>query len=154
LAADMRGNMSGQGPDEVWNHAIFRYQAKYMEHVPAKDEKEDEKVMVIWCELTCNMDDAIRQNFPPAVVASKELDPTKDRGSYINQWRIRLDDKGKIVPLDPGNFWYSVHNDGGGELYTPIKLDTVGKPSQTPQRPGKKDRKLDFGNEFVGTELI
>lgn len=153
LIANMRSHRVDIGPDEVWNHALFWYEAYYQEHSPftkGGTGVEDEKDMVITCELRVNSDSPIPLD-PPATISGNSLKPTQTSVMYRNNWRLQFDGAGKIVPKDARNQWQYTRNEDDEDLFAPTRLRPVAKPSRTRLTA---DDPHDLGNKFVGTELL
>lgn len=154
LMANMRADGVNKGPEEVWNHALFWYQASYREHVPdeSKGEAADEKLMEIRCEMRVNMDDPVRTNQLPAEVSGNDIKPLPLMSiGYIAVWQIRFDNAGNIFNSALDNGWLHVWNVSMEELYTPTELQAIDHLSKTRLTFSNP---LDAGNRFVGTEVV
>ena len=144
LMANMRGYYPYMEAVQVWNHCIFWYKATYQ-------EKDDEKDMLIDCDLRVNLDVPVDSGQPPAKVSGGQVIPDdKNTSSYRCRWRIQFDDSGKIIVGDR-NEWNWIQDDKKGELYTPTKLQAVDKPSKT---HNSASNPLDVGNVFVDLEVV
>lgn len=153
VTGDMRAYEPGKGPEEVWNHALFWYEAFYLEHIPdaAAGEAEDQNDMVISCVLRVNLDNPLDVGPPARISGNKTIPIDLASHAYMNLWRIRFDGAGKIVVTDQRNRWIYIQNSNKEELYTPTKLQIVDKPASariTASNP------LDVGNKFLDREVL
>jgi len=148
----MRAYEGKKGPDEVWNHALFWYEAFYLEHKPDKPgEVEDENDIIISCELRVNLDTPLAPGLPAKIDANKAIPIDSASHGYSNLWRINFDGAGKIALSNARNQWIYIRNATSEELYPPTKLQAVDKPSKARQSASNP---MDLGNKFIGQELV
>jgi hypothetical protein len=145
LMANMRGYYSNMDAMQIWNHCLFWYKATY-------EEKDDEKDMLITCDLRVNVDGEIEPKTPAATVSGGQMIPDKDASiSYLCNWRIQFDGSGGILVGDR-NEWNWIRNKDSADLYTPTKLQAVEKPAKT--HNAATGNPLDVGNVFVDLEVV
>lgn len=155
LVANMRAYYPDRGPRDVWNHALFWYEAFYLERIPdtKAGELEDENDLIISCVLRVNLDDDLKRGLPAKILDNKSIPLDDTSHGYTNLWRIHFDGSGKIAMDHDRNEWIYIRNAASQELYTPTKLQAVAAPSKT-RATDPNLGPLDLGNKFVGTELV
>jgi len=154
IVANMRAYEPEKGPEQVWNHVVFYYQPQYQEYLPFLDNDgpEDEKNMVVTCELRVNADlPPPLDTGLPAEIKGGHVVPNNTSRSYVNNWRLQFDDAGKIITNKERNEWYYVLNTSNEQLFTPTKLRVMDKPSKT---RASESNPHDLGNKFVDTEIV
>jgi hypothetical protein len=144
LMANMRGYYSNMGAMEVWNHCLFWYKATY-------EEKDDDKDMLISCDLRVNLDVEHDPGKPAATVSGGQVMPDEDGSlNYRCLWRIQFDGAGKIAAGNRSE-WKWIRNSHNDELYSPTKLQILDKPEKT---QFQTTTPLDKGNVFVDLEVV
>lgn len=156
LFANMRGYQQKGGPDQVWNQAIFHYDADLQEN-PETGDKSD---IMVKLKLTTNWDrepiesasEGERRDDVPATATADQLrasvEPSKAR-LYEHEYRLGFDDDGNINVRDSRNAWK--HCRGAGEIYAPARLAILMPPGMTRRTASDSD---ELGNPLVGRELL
>lgn len=163
LEADLRGSGASSTPQEVWNHAVFYYEAAYKEILPAERwDPVNNNYMEIELLLVANYD------YPqppspglPAVVSQGFVDVNNARAPS-RKVRFSFDiafDKGSgdMAKSDSRNHWRSCR-DGttNDELYAPAylaELALVGVTPQTAESNTDPDPRV-VGNPHVDLDLV
>lgn len=165
----LEGDLRGSGPDnraaEVWNHAIFYYEANYKEILPMHvSNPVNNTYMEIDLLLVANADyPSPPSPGSPATVTQGLVDVNQ------TQWpnrkvRMTLDiafdlKTGEMLDKDKRNKWTSCRNDGIGgaaEIYAPSYLAEI-VPVGTTQATAEPNQDADprvVGNVAVDLELM
>jgi hypothetical protein len=163
LLCDLRGSGLTNGPDEVWNHAIFYYRASYKEILPSDlSDPSNNHYMEIDIKLVANADvgspPSSSQPGAPAASNSIEVDASsfQNRKSHQVLW-LTFDPKSGEITGNDRNQWKHCQNETGAELYAPSFLAVVlptGTTAATAQ--ANQDPAIDLanGNPFVDLELV
>jgi hypothetical protein len=153
LVANLRAYDPQAGPEEVWNQVCFHFIAAYIETAALNDPCD----LQVYCYLTSNNDKQPPTKDPPARVRSGIVYPGKageDCLQYLHHLRLAFGRDGTIDGGSPRNRWLSVKNHLGQQLYAPLYLETVGRPSPFRNPPRPPDGEFGLGNPVVGRELL
>jgi hypothetical protein len=156
LFGNMRAYQHGGGPEQVWNQALFHYEATLEENPDTQDRYD----IVAKLKLTTNLDHepvesrslAERAADLPATATPDQLnwtvEPSRAR-TFEHAYRLLFDDDGNIRPSDARNEWRRCR--GAGPVYAPTRLARLMPPSAIRRTSSDPD---ELGNPFVGRELI
>lgn len=132
---DLRGDAAGNPPTEVWNHAIFKLHARFLEVLPSEPEREslrNEDLMVIALELVANWDYSDPASAPPPATVGPDGSVSTQGGGVQNRrsvhtLRLRFDaSKGEVLPEHKDHRWVRCSNDEkGDDLYVPAGLVAI-----------------------------
>jgi len=159
LMANMRAYDGHSGPEEVWNQALFWYEATFREadpiEIPGAPPVEAERVIEVTCRLFAN-EDKYPSTGLPGYVKNNETIPYHDKVHpsllYVYTWRFVFDDRGMVAD-DPRGAWLHARNAFDEEIFPPTYLAVVDapQPERRPEIPGYETM---VGNPMVGRELL
>ncbi len=142
----------------VWNHALFHYEAVFVE-TPGSDDPRD---MTMLCTISANVDEPPpwKQELPADIVGGIVV-PSSDGlvcRRWEHRWRLFFTDKGR-ASANVLSQWISCQGVGTAEMFAPTNLDTL-RPARITDwmqveaahlaNPDARFR----GNPAVGPELI
>ncbi len=147
VLADFRGGPDGK-PDEVWNHALFQYEAEFIESAPANDDTRYD----VHCSLYCNQDvEPPMSDTLPARIANGLLVPEpKYHLRFDHIYQFSFDAQGELRPhQDPA--WLQCRSGSGRPIYAPRFMKRIIRPASTltPTQKDARGSNGDFGNAYV-----
>jgi hypothetical protein len=127
---DFRAGESDGNPEEVWNHALFMYEADFIESSPTGDDKRYD----VDCTLSCNKDvEPPDSDSAPANINGNRIRPDPKRSvQFDHSYRLSFDDSGE-VSVGKSPEWLRCRKVGSSEkLFAPRYLKSLTPPSKTP----------------------
>lgn len=151
LMGNMRTYSGAGGPEEVWNQAVFMYEADYKEAEPV----EDETMIEVACRIYANQDTYPSTGLPADVKPGQRVPHPVPSRSLLYQYTFRLgfDRAGDLVTNDKRNAWLGAKNDSGEDIYALTDLEAwkQARSERWKEPPGEETR---VGNPLVGYELF
>jgi hypothetical protein len=143
---DFRSANREDGPEPVWNHALFMYEAEFVESAPTNDDKRYD----IQCRLICNIDTPPEDSdgVPARLVGKKLVTIPGKHVPYEHRYRLSLDATGDVM-LEKQPVWLQCRGPGDVALRAPRYLKQVVGPKKSPSGTGNA-----YGNANVTWDVI
>ncbi len=131
LLLDMRAVHNTNNPrgssDEIWNQALFHYEAWYREHPSAQNAHAGDRQaqdLQITLQIYANADDFLPSTNPPATYGAGDVtvQPNHWRRDYM--FRLQCSPTGDVVAGDALNSWEDADS-GGNPCYMPRYLSRI-----------------------------
>lgn len=163
LVADLRGDGAANTPEQVWNHAVFYYEARYKE-VPHDDPSsfDNDHFMEIDLKIVANQDVHSPPSSSVPALSAPNNGVIVDGSAVANRlsrqilW-ISFDSHTGLVKDDARNEWKHSKGPHGDELYVPMYMGLLLPTGTTPANATPNHDplvSLANGNDVVGLDLV
>lgn len=135
-----------KSPEQVWNHALFLYEAELVEAAPVNDDRRYD----IDCRFYCNKDDEPPKTdgLPARIAAGRLIPEAGQHEPYHHQYQFSFDDTGDVAK-DKQPVWIACKGPNNVAILAPRYLKRVVGPKKSPSGTGNA-----YGNANVTWDVI